>query len=185
MPFLQYAAWNAYACCSLWPFWSRLSIWIYQLLTEICPEIIMIWWKKEQVLPFYQSNLIFAYLLKILYIIKLSIELFLLIGQIIATKYSSIFLNAFNFYSCFSVESLPCFFRICVFKLFDWLDRWSQNGQAYGFTPVCVLRCLFMLMLDTILEQIEHLDLPIPTWRLTWKNYNLMGKTSNFLNIIA
>lgn len=81
-----------------------------------------------------------------------------------------------NFYSCFSVESLPCFFRICVFKLFDWLDRWSQNGQAYGFTPVCVLRCLFMLMLDTILEQTEQLDLPILTWRLTWKNYNSMEK---------
>ena len=79
MPFLQYAVWNAYACCSLWPFWSRLSIWIYQLLTEVCPEIIMIWWKKEQVLPFYQSNLIFAYtyIKDSLYnIIKLLIELF-------------------------------------------------------------------------------------------------------------
>ena len=56
MPFRQYAASNAYSCCPPWPFWSRLSIWIYQPLTESCPETIMIWWNNEQILPFHQSN---------------------------------------------------------------------------------------------------------------------------------
>ena len=56
MPFRQYATSNAYSCCPLWPFWSRLSIWIYQPLTESCPETIMIWWNNEQLLPFHQCN---------------------------------------------------------------------------------------------------------------------------------
>ena len=53
MPFRQYAVSNAYSCCPPWPFWSRLSIWIYQPLTESCPETIMIWWNNEQILPFH------------------------------------------------------------------------------------------------------------------------------------
>ena len=155
MPFRQYAVSNAYSCCPPWPFWSRLSIWIYQPLTESCPETIMIWWNNEQILPFHQSNT--AYLL-----IK------------ILSNASKFFIQLILMNDCYIFS--PCTLKTCDFKWLDWLDRWSQYWQAYAFSPVCTLKCLLMFFVRTILKQIEHLDLPTSNGKLSWNNHDLMEK---------
>ena len=79
-------------------------------------------------------------------------------------------LNLMHFCYIFS----PCTLKTCDFKLLDWLDRWSQYGQANGFSPVCTLKWLLMFFFLTILKQIEHFDLPTSNGELSWNNHHLI-----------
>ena len=77
----------------------------------------------------------------------------------------------------------PCTLRTWDFKWLDWLDRWSQYWQAYAFSPVCTLKCLLMFFVMTFLKQIEHLDLPTSSGKLSWNTVNSRFKKDLKLQI--
>ena len=53
---------------------------------------------------------------------------------------------------------------MCVFRDAFWLQACSQKGQEYGFSPVCIIMCLFIsLCFFIVLSQKEHLYCPVPS----------------------
>ena len=74
----------------------------------------------------------------------------------------------FRWYNYFYIiiDEFPWIFLMCFWRLTFWLDAKSQYTHLNGFSPVCIIMCLFMLALivdftspSTILGQNGHSNL--------------------------
>ena len=61
--------------------------------------------------------------------------------------------------------SIPWTFLTCEYKLPEWEKVFKQWSHENGFSPVCILICLFIFALDPkmILTQKGHLYFPAPS----------------------
>ena len=61
--------------------------------------------------------------------------------------------------------SIPYTFLTCEYKLPEWEKVFKQWSHENGFSPVCILICLFIFALDPkmILTQKGHLYFPAPS----------------------